>query len=68
MPDRHSLLPQKPTQHIHMQKCPEVADMPVVVDRRPAAIQAQLWRTNRSERLNRATQGIEEIESCHVAL
>ncbi len=68
MPNRNTLLAKKPAQHIHMQKRAEVADMPVVVDSRPATIHAQLRRTNRGKRLNRATEGVVEIESCHVAL
>ena len=62
-----ALLAQEPPQDINMEEGTEVADVPVVVDRRPAAIHPQLRRAHRRQRLNGAAQGVVEIECRHGA-
>ena len=43
---------QKAAQDVYLKKCAEVADMPVVVNRGPAGIHAQLFAIHGDELIN----------------
>jgi hypothetical protein len=54
--------PQKAPQNVDLQKRPEVADVAVVVDRRPAGIHAQRLAVGRLKRIQLSRKSIEKAE------
>ena len=63
--DGHALLAQEPPQHVHMQKRPEVPNVPVVVDRWPAGIHPQRRPAHRLQPLHLSAQCIEQFQRRH---
>ena len=53
--------PQRPPQHIHLQKRPEIPDVPVVVDRRPARIHPQSLAVRGRQRFHLPRQRVVKV-------
>src|ERR1017187_2846142 len=63
--DRDALLAEKSPQHVDMQEGAEVADVTVVVNRRPARIHAQRRRAHRLQPLQLPAHCVEEFQRRH---
>ena len=60
--DRSSGQPQEAAENVDLQKCTEVADVAVVVDRGPAGVHAQRLAVGSGERIQLSREGIEKAE------
>ena len=62
-----ALLVEEAAEDVYVEECAEVADMAVVVDGGAAAVHAERRGVNGRKRLDGSAEGVEKIESCHVA-
>ena len=58
----HAAQAQKAPQNVDLQKSAEVADVAVVVDRRPAGVHAQCLAVGGLERIQLSREGVEKAE------
>ena len=57
---RHPCELQKAAQNVYLEKSPEVADMPVVVNRGPARVHAEFFPIHRGKFVNLSRKGVEQ--------
>ena len=66
--DGDSLLKDEAAEDVDVEECAEVADVAVVVDGGAAAVHSQRGGAYGRERFNFSAEGVEEFDSCHVAV